>query len=154
MRTKISNNNEVILEDLKFNATFNEGATRLVRKIGELLYPDNDDWRGLLAERICIVSDDVMSFLLETGTEVNARIALDKETKTVKDGALWYEESLPTETILVGLVIGTVVKKNNATPTLVFNTIKKLTKNVMQLGGSATVGHGLCKFSFDHEIEN
>ena len=86
-----------------------------------------------------------MSFLLETGTEVVARIALEKSTKTTRDGALWYEESLPTEVILTGLVVASAVKTSGATTEIVFDTVRDCINNPLQIGGSATVGRGICQ---------
>src|SRR5690606_23555315 len=48
-----------------------------------------------LAQRVCVVSDDVLTFFVETATEVTARIRLDGERLTVEKGGLWYEEALP-----------------------------------------------------------
>ena len=48
--------------------------------------------------------DVVFDFLCETGTEVHTRVKISDETKTVQDGMLWTEESLPAETILAGVV--------------------------------------------------
>lgn len=59
----------------------------------------------MFVERFCIVNDDVFSFLLNTATEITARIRLNDETKTVADGQLWYEEALPAESILAGLML-------------------------------------------------
>ncbi|MBO0800937.1 MAG: hypothetical protein J2P31_19130, partial [Blastocatellia bacterium] len=70
------------------------------------------------------------------------------KTKTVADGALWYEEALPAETILSGLL---VVLKGMATPNEVFTTIERILHRypAIQLGGKATVGRGLCSIRLD-----
>ena len=87
-------------------------------------------------------SDDVLSFLLETATEITARIRLDEAKKTVKQGALWYEEALPAESILSGLLVIQAVAASEAD---VLETITQLTQNPLQVGGSTTVGRGLCR---------
>lgn len=86
--------------------------------------------------------DDVLSFLLEIGTEVTARIRIKDDSKTVIDGALWYEEALPTETILSSLVVASNVR---AKPHEVFDALDQISKQTIQFGGSATVGRGLCQ---------
>ena len=96
----------------------------------------------MLAGRFVVVHDDVLSFLVETATEVTARIKLQEHEKTVKDGGLWYEEALPTETVLCGLALATEVK---ATPEEVFRTLGTLVQRPLQFGGKATVGRGLCR---------
>lgn len=92
--------------------------------------------------------DDVLGFLLNTATEIIARIKLGEETKTVdaKQGALWYEEALPTETILTGMVRVVPNKKardngNNNILTM----LQTQTKKPLQLGGNVTVGRGMCR---------
>lgn len=53
-----------------------------------------------------MIHDDSMAFFSQHGTDVVTRIAINSDKKTVKDGALWTEESLPSETVLVSLVAG------------------------------------------------
>ena len=60
-----------------------------------------------------MIHDDVMSLLLDTATEVNAHIRLNNETKTVERGALWYQESLPAESVLAGIAVAADVKAAN-----------------------------------------
>ena len=87
-------------------------------------------------------SDDVLGFLLQTATEITARIQLEPSTKTVKRGALWYEEALPAETVLTGLLVASPEKAEAAE---VFTTVSNLTKTALQIGGNVTVGRGLCQ---------
>lgn len=133
----------VIFEDLDFTTVPDDSACVWAEWIGKRIFPDDADadWREMLAARFCVVHDDVMGFLLETATEVFARIRLG-EAKTVENNALWYEEALPAETILSGLVFATPVK---AGPEVVFETLEGLMEKPLQLGGKATVGRGLCR---------
>ncbi|TEB13240.1 type III-B CRISPR module RAMP protein Cmr4 [Pelotomaculum propionicicum] len=132
----------VIFEDLDFAAVLDDNARVWAEWIGMRIFPDDTDWRGMLTARFCVVHDDVMGFLLETATEVFARVRLREDAKTVENNALWYEEALPAETILSGLVFATPVK---AGPGEVFNTLEGLMGKPLQLGGKATVGRGLCR---------
>lgn len=52
-----------------------------------------------LASRLLIVSDSRFGHLAQTATAVNPHIALTPN-KTTKEGALWYEESLPCESLM------------------------------------------------------
>ncbi|OQX65127.1 MAG: type III-B CRISPR module RAMP protein Cmr4 [Anaerolinea sp. 4484_236] len=141
----IDSTSQVILEDLPLDAERSQDVTDWANRLGKYLFPDDQYWQNALVSRFCIVSDDTMGFLLETGTEVVARIALDEKKKTVKDGALWYEESLPAESILSGIVAAVEVTKSGAKPKEVFQTVKDITKQPLQVGGSATVGRGFCQ---------
>jgi len=113
-------------------------------------------WEQWLAERLevpvegrlAVVHDDLMGYLLETATEVVARIRLDDETKTVARGALWYEESLPTESVLYSLLRAEASRRKgkDLPAEAVFALVKGLLEGAVQLGGKATVGRGLCAF--------
>ena len=137
----------VVLEDLLLKPTVDAVVAAWADKLGGYLFPvtdpTSDYWKKALKARLCVVSDNVLSFLLQTATEITARIQLEQEKKTVKRGALWYEEALPAETVLYGLVVASPVMNVEATE--VFTTIGDLVKPALQFGGSATVGRGLCQ---------
>jgi CRISPR-associated protein Cmr4 len=139
---QIAMNNQVILEDLDLAATPQSVAHTWAQWIGKQVFPGDSVWQQMLIARFGIVHDDVLSFLLDTATEITARIKLLEDAKTVKKGGLWYEEALPTETILSGLVVATPVK---ATVQEVFDTVANLMGKPLQFGGKATVGRGLCR---------
>lgn len=135
----ICEGNRVILEDLELHSEGSVNAKEWAQWIGKHVFPADPAWQQMLSQRICIVSDDVLSFLLDTATEVLARIKLEGNSKTVAKGGLWYEEALPTESILSGIVAATPVKSS---PDQVFALLEKLTSKPLQLGGKATVGRG------------
>jgi CRISPR-associated protein Cmr4 len=138
----VSQPNQVVLEDLMLTAEKSPDVALWSRWLGEHLFKADEYWQAALRGRLCIVHDDVLSFLLETATEVTARIRLDDEKKTVAEGALWYEEALPAETVLTGLVVAAEVKAKKDES---FRTIEKLIQTPLQVGGKATIGRGLCR---------
>jgi CRISPR-associated protein Cmr4 len=129
--------NQVVLEDLRLTGTFNQDLQNVISGIQTHLFTDKT-WQDTFASRVCVVHDNVLAFLLETATEVTARIKLT-DAKTVQDGALWYEESLPAESILAGLMTVQEVKATAAEVEKVISAIK-----TVQVGGNSTVGRGLC----------
>jgi CRISPR-associated protein Cmr4 len=143
---------QVILEDLDLTVQTDKTTDKMANDWADFLAkkifpnseksPNNQKWQTYFKQRFCIVSDDVINFLAETATEVIARNKLDDDTKTTVKGALWYEESLPTETILSGLLLQ--VKGNHIAD------IVEIAKNPIQLGGSMTVGRGLCQMIIDN----
>ncbi|HKH48235.1 MAG TPA: type III-B CRISPR module RAMP protein Cmr4 [Thermoanaerobaculia bacterium] len=148
---------KVVLEDLDFAPTVEAAEppgplAAFATAIGKALFPQGssnfEEWRTALLSRICMVHDDVMSFLLDNATEVSARIRLNEDTKTVEKGALWYQEALPSETILAGLVIAADVKAVNGRSDRkadeLLKAVSDLTKGLVQLGGKSTIGHGSC----------
>src|SRR2546430_15587102 len=106
---------------------------------------DDPVWQAILIERFCIVPDDIFNFLIETATEITARIKLLEDSKTVQDGGLWYEEALPAETILSGILLVNLMPSTKITETDIFKILQDLTTgNAVQFGGKATVGRGMC----------
>lgn len=135
----------VYLEDLDLQAQPDAGAKAWAEAIAASVLGKDTEWGRLFQARFCIVHDDVLGFLLETATEVVARIKLQDDTKTVQRGGLWYEEALPAESILVGIFAAQEIKKSGATPAAAFTHLKSLLKQPLQLGGNATVGRGICR---------
>lgn len=143
----------VILEDLDLEGEATDEAQLWASWIGKAIFADAT-WQTTLEEHFCIVHDDVFSFLLETATQVTARIRLQEDTKTVEKGGLWYEEALPAESVLYGLVIATPVEKTKLSPKEILDTVRTLTTTPVQLGSSATIGRGLCQLSMLPEESN
>ena len=161
IKTNVNNAPKVVLEDFDFAPSTSEkhqkGVATLADLIGLRIFSDADShWRDTLKKRLCIVHDDVMSLLLETATEVVARIRLDENTKTVAKGALWYEEALPTESILYGLAAASDVtpkgvkdgsKRQIMNAGELLDAVARIPTGMLQLGGKATVGRGVCQLS-------
>jgi CRISPR-associated protein Cmr4 len=149
-----ANGRRVVFEDLDFNVKDDQKATlqSFTAEVAKVLFPpgsaDDQDWKESLLNRICLVHDDMMAFLLETAMEVQAHIRLNNDTKTVERGGLWYQESLPTESVLTGLVVAADVTAANGrqqrTAKALLDHVGSLTKKLVQLGGKATTGQGSC----------
>lgn len=147
-------NRKVVFEDLDFIVAGEQKAVlkAFADKLSAELFPessaDSAEWRKSLIDRICLIDDDIMSLVLETATEVNAHIRLDDQTKTVAQGALWYQESLPAETVLAGIAVASNVNAINGrserSATQLLDHVTSLTDGLVQLGGKATVGQGSC----------
>ncbi len=135
-------NERLYLEDLDLAATVAAEATAWAQRLAPLAFPGDD----IFTKRFAIVDDDTMAFLWETATQVDARVRLDERTRTVAPGALWLEESLPPETLLIGLLAADRSRRRNVTMTpdevLGFALSGE---EVHQLGGKATTGRGRCR---------
>ncbi len=153
---QVQNKQFVYLEDLNLQVQTSSAMHAWAAWIGMHVFPtpEHQDWRDMLNARLCLVHDNVFNFLVNTATEVTARIRLQENSKTVEDGGLWYEEALPTETILSGIALATPTKDARLTTAIgrdtlrsdeIFSALTDLTSTVIQLGGKATVGRGLCR---------
>lgn len=152
---------KLILEDLSLNAKGDKKAwSRIFSEFAQALKPLELPWP--LEERLAVISDTAFSYLLETALEVVARIRLDAATKTVEQGALWYEENLPAESVLYGIVslpnesFGRLKKDEAATTlkrTQMLHYLKELAARPLQFGGNASVGRGLARMVLAKEPE-
>lgn len=138
---------KAFFEDLDFNVDTKAEATRYARAIGEEVFWGNPAWQTLFVERFAIVHNEVFDFLCETATQVDARVRIDEHTKTVADGQLWYEESLPAETILAGLAWCAPVRSAASSQQAL---MAKYCEGVseLQIGGKATIGRGQVRLGF------
>jgi CRISPR-associated protein Cmr4 len=101
------------------------------------------------------VNDDLFTFFCETGTVVDARIRIEDDTKTAASGALWYEESLPVETVLSGVIwCDRVYGRHSGKPTTE-QLMKKFCSDSLdlQIGGKATTGKGRVRCVFSSEVK-
>lgn len=130
------------LEDLDLPATESDEATAWARLLAPLASPGDD----IFTKRFAVVDDDTMAFLWETATQVDARVRLDENTRTVAPGALWLEESLPPESLLIGLLAADRSRRRGVamTPEDVLG-FALAGEEIQQLGGKATTGRGRCR---------
>ncbi len=134
----------LFLEEYSFDAK-TENMDAIIAAIAKLM---RDDAKAELEEQLVIVSNDMFAHLCQHATPVNAHITIKSETKTVKDGALWYEETLPPETLLyVGLSAVKSRVKNAESPAIaILEAVTHMftAKPWLQVGGNETVGMGWC----------
>lgn len=139
---------KVYLEDLDFAGAFDKDAGKWAELISARLFGDDHEWQQLFQKRFGVVSDDVMSFLSQHGMDVSTRIRLENDTKSVADGALWTEENLPVESILVSLVTLAPNTKTLDEKALRAAVVANNHGKTLQFGGNATVGRGRCRLVF------
>lgn len=136
------------LEDLDLQLNADAALNTLIGAWGTFianqLFPPND--REFFTRRFVVVDDETMTFLWETATQIDTRIRLDDSTRTVADGALWSEESLPPETLLVGTLHADPSRRKevrlNEREVADFALASEA---ALQFGGKATVGRGRCR---------
>ena len=104
----------------------------------------------LLESHLAVVSDTIFTWFARHATQVEARIALDPATKTVNDGQLFYEETVPPEAVFIAPVMAEHARHPEAAPEL-RQADKALAAlggvvqgKTLQFGGKATIGRGQC----------
>jgi len=145
--TATKQDSDLFLEEYRYTPE-DADLSRLMAAISAVSGIGDDELKPQLA----IVDNDQFSFLSRYATPVNAHIAIDNASKTVRQGALWYEETLPPETVLYfALAAQQSRAKDNAMPA--DKILASITDDLLgdmpylQLGGNETVGMGWCKIN-------
>jgi CRISPR-associated protein Cmr4 len=114
--------------------------------IHELISVMGDSYQDELLKNLTIISDDQFRYFCRAAIPVQAHIAIESQTKTVKPGALWYEETLPAETLMYNCLTfsddrsqGKMSAEDLAE---CFSNELIVTSPYLQVGGNATVGMG------------
>jgi CRISPR-associated protein Cmr4 len=142
--------NQLVLEEFEFERTGdidkpgdqNGVMTRLAQ---QAFLRHDADTPNAFRQRLVVLHDDDFTHFVRHATEVVARIGLDPNTKTVKSGALFYQEFLPTETLMYAIIFANASRRDQTRDAQAMLTY--LTKNlpeVLQIGGDETTGKGLC----------
>jgi len=147
----ISDNGKVVLEDVVLNIAENHN-------IDLSRYLPEDDAYNYLKNKIkgdlIVVDDSVFTDLMAITTEVVARTKIDqiKGTVTKEGGALWYEEYLPSDTLLYSLLLfSPKYEDKNGEPELRMSAddmaeeVLQLNNQVLHVGGDETVGKGFTR---------
>jgi len=146
--SKLTQQNAIFFEDLNLKAVQQSCADSWAKELSKVLFSNDPAWKQIFIERFAILSNDCFTFLAETGTEVAARIRIDDSKKVVAKGALWYEESLPAEAIMAGVVwCDRPYGKTTLTSDEMIERYCGDTLN-LQIGGKATVGKGRARCIF------
>lgn len=127
----IADGERITLEERSFKGA-GEIPAALLEAICELIPTESTQSR--LRETLLILHDGDFTWFARYGLAVQARNVLDAEKKTSKN--LWYEESLPPDSLLYTLI---GERKPNTLNSLV-PALRE--KPWLQLGGNETVGQG------------
>lgn len=145
---------DLFLEEYKFTTTQGTDLDKWVSYIAQ--FSAIDSFENHLKQQLVIVRNDDFAHLVRHATPVTPHIALESSTKSVKGGALWYEETLPPETLLyVCLAANSARQKDSKfSAEQVMDSVADLFKNhpYLQVGGNETVGMGWCKVKIIGEV--
>ncbi len=146
----IAADERLVLEEYQFEKA-GESAAPVAEWITQHLLSDRPAYASMkarFARHLVLLSDNDFTHFVRNATEVSARIALNYETKTVKDRALFYQEFLPAETILYAVVLTNPSRSRRTEKTggaLLTELAGHLAEvPVLQIGGDETTGKGYC----------
>ena len=102
-----------------------------------------------------VADDNVLNFMCQTALPVDAHIAIDDKTGTVAPGALWYEESVPPETIFYGVMgVDRSYDGRDKKADELSDLLCKQAPKCFQVGGKSTTGKGFVQLSFASLLKN
>jgi CRISPR-associated protein Cmr4 len=148
---------KVVLEEYTFTFDKDLPLNDAVQVNGNENLPDwlakhlfNDDgsyWCEKVKKDIIVLSDDDFKDFVNLSTEVITRTKISNETGTVENGALFTEEYLPSESVMYSLVLAhqEFRKDNPFTADEVLDFFGENLNEIIQIGGSATIGKGLVR---------
>ena len=123
---------DLFLEERQFRV-IGEPTPDLVNAIEPLLLHHETQER--LGRQIAILHDDDFAWFARYGLSVQARNALEDGTKRSK--SLWYEETLPPDTVMYALVLGRSEETLRS-----LDALFPEDDPYLQAGGNETVGQG------------
>lgn len=140
--------NKMVLEEFEFEQ---KGYANAVNEWIASRAVSDESTCERLKSNLVVLHDDDFTHFVRHATEVIARVGLDYERKTVKSGALFYEEFLPAETLFYSLVLASASRRDGHTkgPEGVMSYLRDNLPSVLQIGGDETIGKGLCTVRLD-----
>jgi CRISPR-associated protein Cmr4 len=144
---------KVVLEEFAFKAQPSEETKSIAEWLVKNAFPQSEEYkpfRDWLPQRFVILPDDAFRDFTQLATEIQTRVQLKKETKTVGEGP-WFEEHLPSETLLYAPIFVSKPLAPNANELgltdsdAVLQALRDLQLDRLQIGGDETVGRGIVK---------
>ncbi len=158
-KSEVHSNKAIVLEEFSYEA--NVEQAQAVDSIANWLVTNalpalgGDYWANKLKNSLIILPDDVFRDFALYATEVITRVRINRDTKTVENGALWTEEHLPTDTLMYVPIYATSGRKKDKDISAkeVLSTMQALDTSYLQLGGDETVGRGLVRLRWGNVIK-
>ena len=125
--------NTIYLEERQFEVVGAPETENLAKAIAPLLR--HEETKRRLEKRIVVLNDDDFAWFARYGLSIQARNQLDDNTKQSKN--LWYEETLPPDTVMYALVLG-----RDAGALESIDGLFPDSDPYLQAGGNETVGQG------------
>lgn len=175
----VSVGGSVILEEFSFDSLIYENSDKknvtdlIANWLVEKALPQEDTyayWREKVKNSLVILPDNAFRDFVINSTEVVTRIRVQRDSKTVQDGALWTQEALPADTLMVSSVIARKVRvteekeKDKRSPKMIDGLEKNQAEDVLewlqnpkniphylQIGGDETTGHGIVAIHWQKE---
>ncbi|MEM1659485.1 MAG: type III-B CRISPR module RAMP protein Cmr4 [Candidatus Jordarchaeales archaeon] len=145
---------ELMDEKYKLKLEKNEKVSKLASEIAKHAIPKVDgkpapgySYLKQKLEKLIVVDDTLFREIVNSGLVITLRIALNRETKTVAEKALFYQELIPEGTLFYAPIMRSIrsrCRKENDDKIKSF--LEKLSKGLLiNLGGDETTGKGVVR---------
>lgn len=124
---------KICLEELVFESVYNNSIQAIISAISPLFA--HDSTKARLKGQLLLLHDDDFSWFARYALPIQARNQLDEKTK--QSNNLWYEESLPPDT----LMYSNLGSRGSGDDLQILSTFIKENR-YLQAGGNETVGQG------------
>ncbi len=146
-------NSKLCVEAYEFEAVVDNGVQSIAAWLSEKCLAD-DDCNGFFKEKVkadlFVVGNDFYDYFVKQATVVEPHVRIDDATGTAMDGALFYTENLPPESILVGMVLASIERRKGEGRMTAEKCLEEalwaengISGQMIQMGGDATTGRGL-----------
>jgi CRISPR-associated protein Cmr4 len=141
----------VILEESKYAVTSHH---RIAQALAASIFPGQEDeyFRTHFQQTLLVIADEDFGYFTHHATELRARICIDDATGIVKNGALWIEEYLPSDTILFTVLLASrptrqAFREHDADWARRRFEERMANFPRLQFGGNETIGKGLMRLT-------
>jgi CRISPR-associated protein Cmr4 len=140
---------KAVLEEFSFTCTANARVDEIAKWLAQNAFPSApayEYWRKKVQDSLIVLSDESFRDFVQNSTEIVTRVRLEREKKTVAQGALWTQEALPSDCLLLSAILARSTRNgSNGTAEQVADWLRD-PQNVpqrIQLGGDETTGSGI-----------
>ena len=130
----------LFLEERQFSIS-GAPTAEIVDAIKPLLL--HEETRNRLPEQLVVLNDNDFAWFARYGLAIQARNVLNDDTKTSKN--LWYEETLPPDTVMYALIAA----RGDLDARKTLRLLLPESSPYLQAGGNETVGQGWFAVSMD-----
>ena len=147
---------KLCLEAYEFTGAEDEDVAAIAEWLSDHCLPAGEDhnfFREKIKADLFVLDDDSFSYFVRQATVVEPHVRIDDATGTAADGALFYTENLPPESIMAGIVLASVERKKDggmSAEVCLEKTLfaeKGINGKLVQMGGDSTTGRGLVLIS-------
>jgi CRISPR-associated protein Cmr4 len=151
----VADGDQVLLEEYAFSFQPDSQVTSIATYLSEQAFPNRPEyefWKEKIKRSLLVLPDNAFRDFVKLSTEVQARIRINNDTRTVVKGGLFYEEALLPDSLLYSLVLAHDPVRDDRAELpdahAVVTFLKEIEGKRLQLGGDATIGRGIVSVRF------